>query len=214
MCSFLPLCPHLLPWNLCVIRQHVLGAMDSKTRKEQIYPWERWCERQIPWRPVHKLSLYDSSINTPSITLSLPLLFSHNHIYDNLSFLSSPQAAWEPDNYHIVLFGNRAPCFDYAINVVILVVSELSWITVHCGSSLFDLCVCFPWLCTRIQPVSKYPECMEHSMGRKSQDFTVYLCKCVCRGALEDVPTLWANRLQQRVTKYWNISQCEDYLSV
>lgn len=86
------------------------------------------------------------------------------------------------DNYHIVVFGIQAPCFDYVISMLILVVSELSGITVHCGSSLFDLRVCFSRLCGRILPAPKYPERMEHTTGLESQDFSVYLCKCMSEG--------------------------------
>lgn len=78
-----------------------------------------------------------------------------------------------------MVLGIQASCFDYAINMLILLVSELSWITV---SSLFDPPVCFSGLCSGILLVPKYPERMEHTTGLESQDFAVYLCKCVSEG--------------------------------
>lgn len=66
--------------------------------------------------------------------------------------------------------------------MLILVVSELSGTTVHSGSSVFDLLVCFSGLCSRILPVPKYPESTEPTMGLESQDLSVCFCKCMSGG--------------------------------
>lgn len=98
----------------------------------------------------------------------------------------------------------RPFCFHYATACF-----SLSWTKSQCiRKHMFDLCVCFPELCSRILPLLKHPECTENTRWHRKVKISLFTCANACLRAFEHVWTMKANRLRERVTKYWNITQC------